>query len=190
MGLTMRLVREPVVYPAGYLAQHRDQPSCYHFANGSISVCLAVMQAADVIDDQTEAPRFPCWPPPGASDRQVRLIEKYLDDAELRRTRLSAQELTLVQTFERQLEQAVTTPAKRPGKVPEFKFKSNDGWLISPAECRAVAAGLARLLREGHPPLFQWLTLKGYSAEDARAFIRQWRNFNQLAADCGGYRVS
>jgi hypothetical protein len=38
--------------------------------------------------------------------------------------------------------EAVLRQSPEQGKVPFFKFGSNDGWVITPEECRALAAGL------------------------------------------------
>jgi hypothetical protein len=190
MGFDMRLVQEPAEYPPGYEPQDPDEPASYRFVIGSIGICLAVMAAAEVVNYEQEPPEFPDWPPPRMSENRRRQIERYMQDPDRLRERLTPDEWGLYEAYQRELEKVTAVGPANPGKVPEFKFLSNDGWLVCPAECLAIAVGLDRLLRDGHPPLFEWLEREqGYSAEGARAFIRLWAGYNRVAVGCGGYRV-
>lgn len=75
--------------------------------------------------------------------------------------------------------EAMLTGELESGQVPAYKFSSNDGWLITPRECRTIASVLERALphlRKGGDPAWR---------ETVRLFIK----FNRYAADHGGYRV-
>jgi hypothetical protein len=75
----------------------------------------------------------------------------------------------------------------RPGRVPLLKLVTNDGWVVTPAECRLLARALeergaraiARLARAGR------LEDPEYWSRDILAFARYCRG----AAAAGGFRV-
>jgi hypothetical protein len=41
--------------------------------------------------------------------------------------------------------------SKKKGKVPAFKFSSNDGWTITPEDCVIIAYRLLLYLADGSP---------------------------------------
>jgi hypothetical protein len=69
---------------------------------------------------------------------------------------------------------------------PTYKFQSNSGWLVTPAECLKIADGIDRQKEMLALHLFPD---EGYSAEEGRLWLTCWANFNRLAATHGGYRV-
>jgi hypothetical protein len=79
---------------------------------------------------------------------------------------------------------AATTPD---GRTPGWKFGSNEGWHVTPAECTAIADRLGAALAD-HPAAL-WKGQK-VAAADARELITAWIAYNRLAAGCGGYRVT
>lgn len=54
--------------------------------------------------------------------------------------------------------------------IPSYKLCSNDGWLVSPGECRAAARKMRRRL-------------------DPPAWYEQWTSYLEYAIDHGGFRV-
>lgn len=189
MGFDMQLVEEPENYPTDYEPQEPDEPANYRFAAGTIGICLAVMHAAEVLDADQPAPNFPSWPPAGIDAKRASMIRRFMKSPEQLRERLAPDEYQLVQAYQQELCSVTAVVPSIGAKVAEFKFLSNDGWWLSPRECRLIWEGLERLLRMGHEPLFNWLRKEGYSEVEAREFIRLWAGYNRLAADCGGYRV-
>jgi hypothetical protein len=74
----------------------------------------------------------------------------------------------------------LATPSPVPNRVPAYKFQSNEGWIVTPAECLLLARWLRNLLRAGHVP-----APLAYDVDLLVAFY----NFNVRAAEHGGYTV-
>ncbi|WNT44968.1 hypothetical protein SEA_ABBYDAISY_75 [Arthrobacter phage AbbyDaisy] len=69
--------------------------------------------------------------------------------------------------------------------IPTFKFSSNDGWYVSPDECRASVSAWDARQTEGLPADL---------ADDLRSitdtsYWGKWINYLRLAADNQGFRV-
>ena len=78
-----------------------------------------------------------------------------------------------------------------PGKALAYKFATNDGWLITPGECRAIATGLAGALARRRRKLIRGLAARGYdrTEESVARLLEPWAQYNRFAADQGGYRI-
>lgn len=73
------------------------------------------------------------------------------------------------------------------GQVASYKWSSNDGWLVTPAECRAIAVALRRsidMIAEDYFP-----DIEGLTEQDGQKWVRNWMRFHEIAAEHGGYRV-
>jgi hypothetical protein len=107
------------------------------------------------------------------------------------------------------------TRSARPGKVPAFKFSSNDGFVVSAAESAIIAtklrayakhltaaklAQLEKVYRDAQRPLVEDAKRRGETVligneglgltlEDYRTWILEWAAFNEVAAHHRGYRV-
>lgn len=108
-------------------------------------------------------------------------------------------------TYEQQVAAIVERPGSTAGKVPAYKFESQDSWLVSPDESRALAAALQRALDRRGDALFPDEEPKNRiteqlerdddepmqlpAAEEAREWVAAWIAFNEEAAGKGGYRV-
>lgn len=82
------------------------------------------------------------------------------------------------EAYEEAVEALVTRTAERPRGLPGYKFGTNDGWLVAPAEIEAA--------------------LKDYKRPDADFFARheieedywdEWIQFLRRAVERGGFRV-
>jgi hypothetical protein len=108
--------------------------------------------------------------------------------------------------YEDRVAAVVSRPGSKAGKVPAYKFESQDGWLVGPEESRGLAAALKRALdkrgdelfpdQEPRNPITEQLErdddepMQLPSAEEAREWVGAWIAFNEEAAGKGGYRVA
>ncbi|MCA9099426.1 MAG: hypothetical protein KDA36_13610, partial [Planctomycetaceae bacterium] len=76
------------------------------------------------------------------------------------------------------------TESSTPGKIPGFKFGSNDGWVITPAECRAINSAIARI-KSDPDRLFEVCT-----TEEAKSVLESWGEFVRVSETVGGFTVS
>jgi hypothetical protein len=73
------------------------------------------------------------------------------------------------------------------GRVASYKWESNDGWLVTPAECRIIAE---RVRKSADMIAREFFTdIDGMTEEQGRAWVTGWIRFHELAAEHGGYRV-
>lgn len=148
------------------------------------------MELAGVIDTEADIPATPTmpWPPKGLEKELADKIYKTLQ-----------QGLPLPDTYrpadvgacKRYIEAEKKCQQGRsavPGKVPFWKFISNEGMHVLPEECEAIADGIKGLLKAPPPDLPVRL---GYedSLDKLMGWLRDWMVYNRLAASHGGYKV-
>lgn len=70
----------------------------------------------------------------------------------------------------------LSTPSSDENKVPTFKFCSNDGWIVTPAECEVIAS---------------YIETAEVTSDDADwvQYVKRFGQFNRRATKLGGYRV-
>jgi hypothetical protein len=87
--------------------------------------------------------------------------------------------------------EAVTGQPAPPERALGYKFRSCDGWLVTPDECSVIADGLDDVLANFRGTLVLELGARGYSQtkESVVYLLSPWAKYNRVAADHGGYRV-
>ena len=185
MGFDFEFVRPLEDCPDDYEPIDDDFPDCYRFTSHAMALSLQVMQDAGVIDNEQSVPSLPEWPPAGFDPQRAKNLERYLEEPDVLRSRLLPPEIPLFDAYVRAEECAQSNP----GKVPAFKFQSNDGWFVTPDECRAIDNALRRAIEKNVEAVFDLLTADGSDRESAIECLRSWAEYNRLAANCGGYRV-
>ncbi len=159
------------------------------------------------------APEWPSWPPKDVPPERVKILHRAMsgkgDDHEL-----TPKERAAVKSMLRRAEEIRATRSRKRGMVPAFKFRTNDGWLVVPEECSAIARALrsfapgidARKMSELEVAYAQAqakLLTKipksevvvsgnaklGLSPEELRRWVLQWAAYNELAASHQGYRI-
>jgi hypothetical protein len=88
--------------------------------------------------------------------------------------------------FQRAYHDVLDRPAIVDGKVGLYKWSSNDGWLVTPDECRLVAAAVRAAADR---IVGDYLAKEGLAEADARALVDRWVAWHEQAAGVGGYRV-
>ncbi len=102
----------------------------FRFVVSEMDDLVVLLSEADVLDLDAE-PSDPPEPPPRAWEHFDHEGQPLSDEA---RQFVEAEE-------------AARASAGLPGRVPLFKFRSNDGWIVMPDECRSIASALeARLI--------------------------------------------
>jgi hypothetical protein len=177
MGYDMKMVRTPASVPAGYQPQYDGQPEYHRFNIHWMPRMRDMMQRAQVLDDCGEPfELLPWWPPDGLTRERADQLEESPDSA-------TAEEKALLAGYEETRERVLAEVSSEEGKVGYWKFCSNDGWHVTPDECRLIADKLSRNLG---PDLWADLDIE---AEPAREALARWIDFNRLAAENGGFRV-
>jgi hypothetical protein len=181
MGYDIEMVTTPSTPIAGYSPQYRGRPEYIRFADMSMPYMVEIMRDAGVLDDASEHPPFPDCPPGGLDeDRTVELLDHF-DEGEEIELPPRVKETRIMRAFLAARDQIERTASKRRGKVPTFKFQSNNNWLVFPKECLVIADGLTRYAdaNEGRSDL-----------DVVWSGVRQWASYNRVAASHGGYRVN
>lgn len=136
------------------------------------------MYLAGVLDEEAEMPQWP--------ERPKDLKEERDDDPR-------AIEL------EKQRDATRATRSTDPGKVPIFKFGSNDGWIVTPEESRLIADKVDAMLAKidgGEPFVLTFDDKEDFvldakkTAPERMKFVKDWAVYNRKCADAGmAYRV-
>jgi len=157
-------------------------------------VMRAVMILAGVIDTDMVKMDWPDWPA-GISDERGADLTLFLDEGEDVEPPITASERTAMEEFRRRHDEVLATRSPKKGLVGAAKFLSNDGWLVTPDECTAIAEHLtAGLNRSWH---FLWFrsgivpprALTNASFGETRDWIANWAHYNGIASSQDGYRV-
>lgn len=189
MAFDMEFLVEPDDLPDDYEPQDEGYPECFRVGGEGMALLLTLMTRADVIDSSLPTPEFPQWPPPGLDDVLASELARYWDEPAEVDKRLGPAEVPVVEAYRRARNETGATPSPQPGKVPAFKFESNDGWIVTPDECRVIAAGMDRLLSSDLEVFLHLLKADGWNPEGVTELMWLWTDYNRIAAQFGGYRV-
>ena len=211
MGMDLTMAVAPGPTP-GYRPQHDDDPTYYRFRTPAMALMVQVMRSAGVMSDEP-APEFPPWPPEGLPEDRVALLEQAMSggDAEA----LTTRERVFLEGMQHRLQAARAMRSREPGKVPAFKFTSNDGWIVLASECAAIARAVreyatritehdlaalereydarqkamaAPMIAQGHVMLLGNEPL-GLDLRELTIWLAEWAMYNEVASHHGGYRV-
>jgi hypothetical protein len=186
MGYDMQMEEIPATVPDGMILQNPSTPGYHRYTNQAMPVTVLAMQSANVLglDAPPEFPKL--------SETEVQRLKELMFfkkspeeavDAGIRPP--GADELTVVDDYNAKVRLALDAPGHN-NNPPGYKFQSNSGWLVTPAECLKIADGIDIKKEMLALHLFPD---EGYSAEEGRLWLTCWANFNRLAASHGGYRV-
>lgn len=187
MGFDLYMARPPANV-SGYEPQYEGMPEYFRVTSATMPALVAAMERAGVVDLAMPTPRLPTWPPGRHASSSPPEDTSARPSVEPPST---ASELAILDEFrERRLEVLGARSPER-SKVPAFKFASNDGWRISPEECRAIADGLTHALTMREAEVLDGFFRAGgaLSRVDARAFLDAFARYNAVAAEHDGYRV-
>ena len=186
MAFDLQLLHDPTQLPPGLPTPRWDQseveapPRVLRMDPTGMRLTLQLMDAVGLVDWRNP-PHVVCPPgfehTPSLSDRDespeavraralAAFADEYLDrnDALLRTETLSED-----------------------GRVASYKWQTNLGFVVTPAECEAVASRLRRQLAELLPRVagehFE-------SKEEGRRWMEDWIAFHELGVAHGGYRVT
>jgi hypothetical protein len=184
MGYDMRMVQTPASVPPNIQLQNPESPGYHRLNIRAMPLVREMMQVAGALDDCGEpVTPFPDWPPKGITEeRAYELMDPDPEDPP--QPPATKEEQALIDRYRAERD-VVLAELGEDGHVGYWKFCSNDGWLVTPDECRIIADVLTSAL-ERREPLWDDLDI---TEENARDLLLPWIGFNRLAADHGGYRV-
>jgi len=134
------------------------------------------MATAGCLDERMTAPRQPRWPPRGISEERAEKLQPLILDPKKYRRRIRPEEVPIIERFRKRWHAATGRRSKLSGKVPAFKFTSNDGWWVRPEECRVVSTVLMETLRDRPKKLHEGLRARGYkrALRDIEPLVAPW----------------
>jgi hypothetical protein len=214
MGYDLHMAERPAAVPEGYVPQYEGQPEYFRVRAEPMKVLVALMAEADAVSLEP-TPEFPRWPPPGLDEKRAAAIAAHRRDGGRLTPPLTIFEQAALRASEDALEAILRRPSAEPGRVPVYKFQSNDGWWVSPEECRGLDRSLRRFADElsddvlaavlapfeavqrreaEHYRRTQGFVPLGFESpilttESAREWLREFAAYNALAAEHGGYHV-
>lgn len=191
MGFDMRFVLPPANLPDWYQPIEPEEPGYYQLTFGGMFEVVAAMAAAGLLDEEVPVPLLPDWPPLGLTTERAGELQASLHDSAKLDELIQPHERTAVAEFLGHFTGATGQRSAYEGRVPGYKFRSNDGWLVTPEECRVIADGLDAALDGERDELVHRLRERGYSrtADTVWDLLFWWAKYNRVAVDHGGYRV-
>ncbi len=215
MGMDITMHEPPTPAEIREAGLDADSPDYYRFNVSGMRVMVLAMVAAGAVSERDKVPEFPAWPPKGTpKDRVDALRDAFWEEASLE-VKLTDRERIQLRAVKQQHAKVLATRSARKGMVPAYKFASNEGWIVSPAECAAIALRMrayakrvtqkdldalsaayaetqAKLLAAMQRPGEHVILGKeglGMSLDELRAWVDSWAAYNAVAAKHGGYRV-
>jgi hypothetical protein len=191
MGFDMYTVLPVREFPEDYEPLCGEMPGYYQLTFSGMFEVVAAMAVAGILDEEMTAPRQPRWPPREIPEERAEELRPVILDPKKLRRRIRPDEVPIIERFLKRWHAATGRRSKAAGKVPTFKFTSNDGWWVRPEECRVVSTALAETLRDRPRDLHEGLRARGYkrSLRAVEPLVAPWARYNHIAADHGGYRV-
>jgi hypothetical protein len=138
MGFDMYTVLPVKKVPEDYEPIFDDTPGYYQLTFTGMFEVVAAMAAAGCLDEKMAAPRQPRWPPRGISEERGEELRPFVVDPKKLPRYIRPDEAPIVERFLKRWHAAAGRRSKEAGKVPAFKFTSNDGWWVRPEECLAA----------------------------------------------------
>jgi hypothetical protein len=157
-------------------------PDLFYFRFGwtGMSLIVETLAAVDAIDFDTPCPEFPDFPARPQDWSARKEWDHNSDHAQARAYNDAAD--------------AVRRTPGIDNKPPQWKFGSNDGWVITPEECASIDTALRSLTREDvEYALGEELDEGAVITEEAvESWLRQCRAFADYCRRCrdlGGFAV-
>ena len=195
------MIREPEHLPDNLPEIIRDSPSYFRGAP------VQLMAEIGILDMDMDIPKGPGWPPDGLSNKRagdiLRLFKSPSDDdpeISVLDVNPTGRELRLIQNYMDKGHKIYSARSRKKGKLPAFKFRSNDRWHVIPEECLTIAHKLYELLKrveeaeewKGWKKWGEWEKAKKHKEWGVWADwegVEAFAAFNELAAKYDGYEV-
>src|SRR5262249_32724983 len=132
-------------------------------------------------------PRWPAWPPKGLAAERAEQFEATDEEDWAAELSPTPAELALIEAYRAAQNEVRGKRSRRRHKVPTFKFCSNDGWLVTPDECLAVAKGVRLAVAACRDEVLA--CGEDWDPDQLILLVLRWGAYNELAADHGGYQV-
>lgn len=165
--------------------------SSFQINNNGMRLTLEIMDAAGVLR-HVAVPELVSPPPPGFGPHSAPQHVYTYGSVELQSVDLMAGDPELARAIEamndsylEENEAILARETLSEGRIDSHKWQTNDGWLVTDAECRAIASSLRAAFEILIP---RFASTLGTAAE-ARRWLEQWIVFHELGAEHGGYRV-
>ncbi len=187
MAFDLRLLRDPSLFPHGLPApmwdgsQVPEPPRALRLDPFDMRLTLELMDAAGLVSWRNPPPVV-C--PPGF-DMTPSISDRAEGPEVVRRRALAALAAVYLDENDAVLRQETLSGD---GQVASYKWQTNLGWVVTPAECEAVARCLRRRLEELVPNAAASEYFE--SEEEGRRWLEGWIAFHELAVEHDGYRVT
>jgi hypothetical protein len=196
MGYDIFMLQKPPANIPGYKPQDEGDPEYWRFNAGGMAGMLRIMIKARIADRNFAAPPLSDWPPKGVlSEERAEELADWAWWGEMPGKPPTESEMQRLQPWRDALERWRRTPSTEPGRVPAFKFCTNDGWIVTPEECTIIANGLEAGVTRSRRVLGRFRGIvpsprrSGIPRDEAAQWILQWAGYNRAAAQLGGYSV-
>jgi hypothetical protein len=156
------------------------------------SVILNALATADALCDQPPPPD-PAWPAEGSTiaPSRAEALHAHFAGEEPIDPRPTAAEKREYNAFRKAHERWLSSKSPAKGTVPEFKFSSNDGWIVDAKESAIIAAAIERVLadEDKFELLCDILDVSRGGDKGVRDGLAKFQRFNARCAKGEGYTV-
>ncbi len=123
---------------------------CLSYNGSFMFSVVTALEQADVIDREASPMWEATWPPkrPRLSKERAELLLMYAQTGETVTPAPSPDERAAIATYRRERERSQVGKPGRRGRVPRYKFASNDGWIVTPKEAQKLADGVTKFLAD------------------------------------------
>lgn len=183
MSFSFRMINPPEADPS-YKPLVADAPDYYQVNSIGMEILYTIMSAGSMLDEDCEPPNFDEALPEWMDEERVEEVMDALELGDAPDPPLTNKEREAI--AQARLAQKILLQVQSPtsGRVPAFKFGSNDGWVITPKECAIITSEAARIRAD--PELLSRVCPTG----ERRLLLESWAEFVRVAETADGLTVS
>jgi hypothetical protein len=192
VGFDFRIAEAPERWPASYRPQYDDAPEYFRVTHKAMHALRAALVATGAIDVEARVPSFPPWPPEPLTRLRAAGVEMATEQGMTIEPPSTATEVEVLERWRNKRAAALETTSADPDKVPAFKLGSNDGWRLTPGECRALGKALRATIADHPDALVAAVTESGstLARDESLAWLAAFADYLAVAADHGGVVVA
>jgi hypothetical protein len=168
---------------ASYKPMLADAPEMYQVNNYGMELICRALSVANILDENCESPDFDATLPDWLSPERVDEITDALEFGDEPDPPMTEKERNAIQEAETAQQALLETRSPNSGKLPAFKFGSNDGWVVTAEECAIICSAIERILTNDHQ------RKSACPTDEARTLIENWWQYVSVAQGTGGFTV-
>lgn len=183
MSFSFHMLNQPAPDPT-YKPLVPDAPDYYQVNHHGMKILWNILSAGSLLDEECEMPDFDSTIPEWMDQDRLEEIMDAIEFGDEPDPPMTDEEREAIEAAKQAQDSLVRIQSPHPGKIPAFKFGSNDGWMVSPEECHAINSVISSI--KSNPDKLSEVC----PTDESKAVLESWGEFVRIAETAGGFIVS